>query len=187
MRIVALYGSAPIAAYTIALRLIEFAFLPAWGLGNACATLVGQNLGAGRPDRAEKSVWRASRYNALFMGILGLISVALAPQIVGLFSSEPEVVRYGTSCIRILGIGYPMYAVGMIVIQAINGAGDTYTPSVLNFICFWVLQIPLAYWLAEPLGFGPNGVFMSLIVAESTLTILGVLVFRRGKWKTQQV
>ncbi len=187
MRIVALYGSAPIAAYTIALRLIEFAFLPAWGLGNACATLVGQNLGAGRPDRAEKSVWRASRYNALFMGILGLISVALAPQIVGLFSSEPEVVRYGTSCIRILGIGYPMYAVGMIVIQAINGAGDTYTPSVLNFICFWVLQIPLAYWLAEPLGFGPNGVFMSLIVAESTLTILGVLVFRRGKWKTQQL
>jgi len=187
MRIVAIYGSAPIAAYTIALRLIEFAFLPAWGLGNACATLVGQNLGAGRPDRAEKSVWRASRYNAIFMGILGLISVALAPQIVGLFSSEPEVVRYGTSCIRILGIGYPMYAVGMIVIQAINGAGDTYTPSVLNFICFWALQIPLAYWLAEPLGFGPNGVFMSLIVAESTLTILGVLVFRRGKWKTQQV
>ena len=187
MRIVALYGSAPIAAYTIALRLIEFAFLPAWGLGNASATLVGQNLGAGRPDRAEKSVWRASRYNAIFMSVLGLVSVVLAPQIVGLFSSEPEVVRYGTSCIRILGIGYPMYAVGMIVIQAINGAGDTYTPSVLNFICFWMLQIPLAYWLAEPAGFGPNGVFISLIVAESTLTILGVLVFRRGKWKQQQV
>ena len=187
MRIVALYGSSPIAAYTIALRLIEFAFLPAWGLGNAAATLVGQNLGAGRPDRAEKSVWRASRYNAVFMSILGLVSVALAPQIVGLFSSEPEVVRYGTSCIRILGIGYPMYAVGMIVIQAMNGAGDTYTPSVLNFISFWVLQIPLAYWLAAPMKFGPNGVFTSLIIAETTLTILAVLFFRRGKWKTQQV
>ncbi len=187
MRIVALYGSAPIAAYTIALRLIEFAFLPAWGLGNASSTLVGQNLGAGRPDRAEKTVWRASRYNAIFMSILGLVSVVLAPQIVGLFSSEPEVIRYGTSCIRILGVGYPMYAVGMIVIQAMNGAGDTYTPSVLNFICFWVLQLPLAYWLAEPMGFGPNGVFISLIVAESCLTILGVLIFRRGKWKTQQV
>lgn len=187
MRIVALYGSSPIAAYTIALRLIEFAFLPAWGLGNAAATLVGQNLGAGRPDRAEKSVWRASRYNAVFMSILGLVSVALAPQIVGLFSGEPEVVRYGTSCIRILGIGYPMYAVGMIVIQAMNGAGDTYTPSVLNFISFWVLQIPLAYWLAAPMKFGPNGVFTSLIIAETTLTILAVLFFRRGKWKTQQV
>ncbi len=187
MRIVALYGTAPIAAYTIALRLIEFAFLPAWGLGNASATLVGQTLGAGRPDRAEKSVWRASRYNAIFMSILGLISVVLAPLIVGLFSSEPEVIRYGTSCIRILGIGYPMYAVGMIIIQAMNGAGDTVTPSVLNFICFWMLQIPLAYWLAEPMEFGPNGVFISLIIAESALTILGVLIFRRGKWKTQQV
>lgn len=187
MRIVALYGSAPIAAYTIALRLIEFAFLPAWGLGNAAATLVGQNLGAARPDRAEKSVWRASRYNAIFMGILGLVSVVLAPQIVGLFSSEAEVVRIGTSCIQILGIGYPMYAVGMIVIQALNGAGDTYTPSGLNFICFWMLQIPLAYWLAEPMGIGPNGVFISIIVSESALTVMGVLVFRRGKWKSQDV
>ncbi len=187
MRIVALYGTAPVAAYTIALRLIEFAFLPAWGLGNASATLVGQNLGAGRPDRAEKSVWCASRYNAIFMGILGLISVVLAPLIVGLFSSEPGVIRYGTSCIRILGIGYPMYAVGMIIIQAMNGAGDTVTPSALNFICFWMLQIPLAYWLAEPMEFGPDGVFISLIIAESALTILAVLIFRRGKWKTQQV
>jgi len=187
MRIVALYGSAPIAAYTIALRLIEFAFLPAWGLGNAAATLVGQNLGAQRPDRAEKSVWRASRYNAIFMSVLGLASVVLAPQIVGLFSSEPEVIRYGISCIRILGIGYPMYAVGMIVIQAMNGAGDTYTPSILNLICFWMIQIPLAYYLAEPMNLGPNGVFISLITAESLLTILGVLIFRRGKWKTWQV
>jgi putative MATE family efflux protein len=187
MRIVALYGSAPIAAYTISLRLIEFALLPAWGLGNACATLVGQNLGARQPDRAEKTVWRGSRYNATFMSILGLVFIVLAPQIVGLFSSEPAVLRYGTSCLRILGVGYPMYAVGMIIIQAMNGAGDTYTPSVLNFICFWILQIPLAYWLAAPMEFGPNGVFLSLVIAESVLTILGVLIFRRGKWKTRQV
>jgi len=187
MRIVALYGSAPIAAYTIALRLIEFALLPAWGLGNACATLVGQNLGARKPDRAEKSVWRASHYNTIFMTFLGVLLILLAPQIVGLFSHEPEVLRYGTSCLRILGVGYPMYAVGMTIIQALNGAGDTYTPSVLNFICFWVIQIPLAYWLAEPTGLGPNGVFLSIVISESALTILGVLIFRLGKWKSKQV
>jgi putative MATE family efflux protein len=187
MRIVALYGSAPVAAYTITLRLIEFALLPAWGLGNACATLVGQNLGARQADRAEQSVWRASRYNAIFMSVVGLIFIALAPQIVGLFSSEPTVLRYGTSCLRILGVGYPMYAVGMIIIQAMNGAGDTYTPSALNFVCFWVLQIPLAYWLAAAMEFGPDGVFISLVIAESALTLLGVLIFRRGKWKTRQV
>ncbi|MFQ5982960.1 MAG: MATE family efflux transporter [Woeseiaceae bacterium] len=187
MRIVAFWGSAPVAAYTIALRLIEFALLPAWGLGNACATLVGQNLGARQPERAEKSVWRASLYNAVFMSLLGLVFIILAPQIVGLFSSEPQVLRYGISCLRILGIGYPMYAVGMIIIQAMNGAGDTYTPSILNFICFWLLQIPLAYWLAVPIDLGPNGVFLSIVISESVLTILGVLTFRRGRWKTQEV
>ena len=111
----------------------------------------------------------------------------LAPQIVSLFSAEPEVMRYGTSCIRILGVGYPMYAVGMIIIQAINGAGDTRTPSFMNFICFWMMQIPLAYWLATAAGLGPDGVFLSIVIAESVLTILGVLVFRRGNWREQQV
>jgi putative MATE family efflux protein len=187
IRVVALYGSAPIAAYTIAIRLIEFVFLPAWGLGNAAATLVGQNLGAARPDRAEKSVWIASRYNVVFMSVLGIIFVVLAPQIVGLFTEDPEIQRYGVSCLRILGFGYPMYAVGMIVIQALNGAGDTRTPSILNFIVFWLIQIPLAYWLATSVGFGPNGVFVAIVVSESILTVLGVLVFRRGKWRTQEV
>jgi len=187
MRIVALYGSAPIAAYTIALRLLEFAFLPAWGLGNAAATLVGQNLGANKPDRAEKSAWCAARYNTIFMSGLGILMLLFAPQIVSWFSSEPEILRYGTNCLRILGIGYPMYAVGMIVIQSLNGAGDTRTPSILNFICFWLLQIPLSYWLATSVGFGPNGVFIAIVVAESLLTILAVLVFRSGKWRLQQV
>jgi len=187
MRIVAMYGSAPIAAYTIGLRLIEFALLPAWGLGNAAATLVGQNLGAEKPDRAERSVWRASKYNAIFMTAIGILMIALAPQIVSLFSTEPEVIRYGTSCLRILGVGYPMYAVGMIIIQALNGAGDTTTPSVMNFICFWLLQIPLAYWLATTAGFGPNGVFLAIVIAESVLTVMGVAVFRKGKWRLSQV
>jgi len=187
IRVVALYGSAPIAAYTIAIRLIEFVFLPAWGLGNAAATLVGQNLGAARPDRAEKSVWIASRYNVIFMTVLGVIFVVFAPQIVSLFSADEEIRNYGVSCLRILGLGYPIYAVGMIVVQALNGAGDTRTPSILNFIVFWLIQIPLAYWLATAVGFGPNGVFMSIVFSESVLTILAVLVFRRGKWRTLQV
>lgn len=186
MRVVALYGSAPIAAYTVALRLVEFALLPAWGLGNAAATLVGQNLGAGKPDRAERSVWRAAKYNAMFMAAVGIVMIALAPQIVSLFSSEPDVIRYGTSCLRILGVGYPMYAVGMIIIQALNGAGDTTTPSMMNFICFWLLQIPLAYWLATAVGLGPNGVFTAIVIAESALTAIGVLVFRKGKWQSVQ-
>ena len=187
MRIVALYGSAPIAAYTIALRLIEFAILPAWGLGNAAATLVGQNLGAGEPGRAERSVWIAARYNAAFLAVLGALLFAFAPQIVLLFSDEPDILRYGANCLRILGIGYPMYAVGMIIIQALNGAGDTRTPSLLNFVCFWVLQIPLAYWLATSAGLGPNGVFTAIVVSESLLTVLGVLVFRRGGWLRTRV
>ena len=187
MRIVALYGSAPIAAYTIALRMIEFVFLPAWGLGNAAATLVGQNLGAGKPERAEKSVWQASRYNVVFMTVTGAVFVIFAPEIVGLFTGNEEIIRYGVSCLRILGFGYPMYAIGMIVIQAINGAGDTRTPSFLNFIVFWLVQIPLAYWLATSVGMGPNGVFLAIVVSESLLTILGVIVFRRGSWRLQEV
>ncbi|MEQ9563546.1 MAG: MATE family efflux transporter, partial [Woeseiaceae bacterium] len=185
MRVVALYGSAPIAAYTIAIRMLEFAFLPAWGLGNAAATLVGQNLGAGRADRAEQTVKQAARYNTAFMAALGLGLVVLAPQVVGLFTGDPEILRHGIVCLRILGIGFPLYAVGMIMIQALNGAGDTRTPSVLNFICFWTLQIPLAYWLAQSVGLGPTGVFIAIVVSESILSVLGLIVFRRGAWKTQ--
>jgi putative MATE family efflux protein len=185
MRVVAFYGSAPIAAYTIAIRMLEFAFLPAWGLGNAAATLVGQNLGAGNAERAEQTVKQAARYNMLFMAALGLVLVVLAPQVVGLFTSDPEILRHGIMCLRILGIGFPMYAVGMIMIQALNGAGDTRTPSLLNFICFWILQIPLAYWLAQNVGLGPTGVFIAIVLSESTLSILGLMVFRRGTWKTQ--
>lgn len=187
MRIVSIYGSNAVAAYTIALRMMEFIFLPAWGLGNAAATLVGQNLGANKPDRAEQSAWRAAKYNAIFMACTGIFLIVFANAITGLFTSEADVLRWGTSCMQILGLGFPMYAVGMVVVQAINGAGDTRTPATLNLICFWLLQLPLAYWLATKTSLGPNGAFISIVIAESLLTILAVIFFRKGTWKQQTV
>ena len=183
MRIVAIYGSTAVAAYTIALRILEFVWLPAWGLGNAAATLVGQNLGANEPRRAEKSAWRAAQYNTVFLTVVGLGLLSLAPGIANLFSNDADVVRIGTNCMRILGLGFPMYAIGMIMTQALNGAGDTATPTLLNLVCFWLIQIPLAYLLATGLSLGPNGVFIAVVVAESFLTVLGVWFFRRGSWK----
>jgi putative MATE family efflux protein len=184
MRIVAIFGSPAIAAYTIALRMMEFVFLPAWGLGNAAATLVGQNLGAGQPERAEESTWRAAKYNTMFMTFVGMFLLFFAEGITGLFTVEPEVLRIGTNCLQILAIGFPAYAVGMVIVQAMNGAGDTETPATLNAICFWILQIPLAYALATRTPLLSNGAFASITISESVLTILAVIVFRRGKWKT---
>lgn len=186
MRIVALYGSAPVAAYTIAIRMLEFAFLPAWGLGNAAATLVGQNLGAGAPERAAQTTWKAARYNTAFMSCSGLLLFVFAPTIVGWFSNDAEILRYGAACLRILGVGFPAYAVGMIVVQALNGAGDTYRPTVMNFACFWLLQIPLAWFLAREIALGPNGVFAAVVISESALTALSVVVFRMGAWRHQK-
>ena len=187
MRIVATYGSAPIAAYTIAIRMLEFVFLPAWGLGNAAATLVGQNLGANQPERAEQSAWIAARYNTIFMTVTAVFVFALAPQIIHLFSDDPEVMRYGVSCLRIIGIGFTIFAAGMIVLQCFNGAGDTRTPTILNFYCFWLLEIPLAYWLAKSVGMGPNGVFTAIVIAETVLSVWAIVVFRRGRWKLQEL
>ena len=184
MRIIALYGSNAVAAYTIGLRMLEFIWLPAWGLGNAAATLVGQNLGAGRAERAEQSAWRAAKYNFVFMTLVGFSMVAAAATITGLFSSDPEVIYYGANCLRILGLGFPIYAVGLILTQALNGAGDTFTPTVINLICFWLLQIPLAYWLATSIQAGPNGVFIAIVVSESLVTVFSVIIFRRGRWKS---
>jgi putative MATE family efflux protein len=187
LRIVALYGTAPIAAFTIALRMVEFAILPAWGLGNAASTLVGQSLGAGLPERAEAFVWRATRYNMIFMTTSGALLILFAPSIVGLFSEDPEILHYGIACLRIMGLGYPLWAVGMVIVQALNGAGDTRTPTILNFVCFWLIELPLAWWLAQTMGLGATGVFWSTIVAELALTITAVQIFRRGHWKSQQV
>lgn len=183
MRIVALFGSPAIAAYTIALRMMEFTFLPAWGLGNAAATLVGQNLGADQAARAEQSAWQAARYNAAFMALAGVLTVTFANSITGFFTSEADVLYWGTRCLQILGLGFPMYAVGMVMVQSLNGAGDTATPALLNFICFWLVQIPLAYFLATQTSLEPNGAFIAVVASESLLTVLSVLVFRRGGWK----
>ena len=186
MRIVAMFGSPAIAAYTIALRMMEFVFLPAWGLGNAAATLVGQNLGAGQPDRAERSTWKAAKYNAVFMTSAGVFLLIFAQTITGWFTDVPDVLRIGTSCLQILGIGFPMYAVGMVIVQAMNGAGDTETPMTLNVICFWLLQIPLAFLLATKTSLEPHGAFIAIVVSESLLTVLSVVVFRRGGWKVHE-
>lgn len=187
MRIVAPYGSEALAGYTIAVRIVMFALLPSWGLSNAAATMVGQNLGAQRPDRAEKAVWLTGFYNMVFLGAVTILFVCFAPQIVAIFSKEDPVVSVAVSSLRIISYGYVFYAWGMVLVQSFNGAGDTLTPTWINLFCFWMLQIPLALFLAQGLDFGPVGVFWSVAGAESVLATVAFLLFRRGKWKLKQV
>ncbi len=187
VRIIALYGSAVVAGYTIAVRIIVFALLPSWGMSNAAATLVGQNLGAGKPERAERSAWATGFYNMLFLGAVGAVFVALAGPLVRLFATEAAVVAAGVQCLRVVSYGYPFYAYGMVLTQAFNGAGDTVTPTAINFFCYWLLEIPLAWLLAMACGLGPAGVFWAIAIAESALAVAGAVVFRRGKWKGQRI
>ena len=187
IRIVSNYGSSAVAGYTIALRMFEFSFLPAWGLGNAAATLVGQNLGAGNPERAERSVWKAAQYNAVFLGIVSVLFIAFAEQLVGLFMDDPEVIYFGADALRFLSYGFVFFAIGMVLVQGLNGAGDTDTPMLLNFFAYWIVQIPLAYFLAESAGFGPRGAWLAVLVAETLLALTAVIAFRTGRWKLRQV
>jgi putative MATE family efflux protein len=187
MRIVADYGSTAVAGYTIALRIVLFTLMPAWGLSNATATLVGQNLGAAQPERAERSVWWAARCNVLFLIAIAIVFVAFARPIIAVFSTEPEVLDYGAACLRIVSYGYGFYALGMIVIQAFNGAGDTDTPTWINFVFFWLLQLPLAYALAHAADMGPYGVFWAIAITESLMAVASVILFRRGRWKLKTV
>jgi Na+-driven multidrug efflux pump len=167
----------------LALRIILFALLPSWGMANAGATLVGQNLGAGKPDRAEKSVWLAGFYNMIFLGLIAVFFIGFAGPLVRIFSTDADVVSMASTTLRTIAYGYIFYAWGMVIAQAFNGAGDTKTPTMLNVLCFWVLQIPLAWLLAFRIGLGPNGIFIAIAIAQSALAVAGVLMFRRGKWK----
>lgn len=187
VRVVSRFGAGVLAGYGIAFRVVMFALLPAWGLGNAAATLVGQNLGARQPERAERAVWRAAFYNFVFLGSIGVVLVIFASEIVGLFSPDPEIVAAGGRCLRIVAAGFLFYAYGMVVTQAFNGAGDTRTPMMMNVICFWAWEIPAAYFLSGPAGLGPTGVFISIAAAFSLSAVLGVALFRRGRWKSVQV
>jgi len=187
MRIVARFGSTALGGYGVAMRVVMFALLPSWGMANAAATLMGQNLGAARPDRAEQAVWRAALYNLAFLGCTGLLFVLFGEQIVRGFSSDPEVVRYGSQALRIISAGFLFYAYGMVLTQAFNGAGDTRTPTLINLFCFWLWEIPLAWLLAQPLGLGPTGVFVSVLVGFSTMAVVSVVLFRRGRWKRVKV
>lgn len=186
-RIVAIFGAEVLAGYTIAIRIVIFALLPSWGMSNAAATLVGQCLGARKPDRAQEAVLRTGFYNACFLGAVALLFVFTPGYFVAFFTSQPAVAAAATDCLRIISYGYPFYAFGMVMQQAFNGAGDTLTPTVLNFFCYWLLEIPLAYLLATTWQLGPGGVFWSVAVAEAILAVTGVWVFRQGRWKGQPI
>lgn len=186
-RLLATFGSEAVAGYTVALRLVIFAILPAWGLSNAAATMVGQGLGARKPDRAEQAVWTACRYNLVFLGLLGVIFLVAAPWLAARFGHDPVMTGYAARCLRIIAAGFPLYAFGMVLTQAFNGAGDTWTPTWLNLLVFWCWEIPLAWLLAKPLGVGSDGAFIAIAVAFSTLAGAAALVFRRGHWKLQRV
>lgn len=187
MKLMSNFGDEAVAGYTIAIRVFIFTLLPSWGLANAGATLVGQNLGAQQPERAEKSVWRAAYYNAFFMAFVMIVFLTMAPSIIGIFSDKEQVLYYGIQALRYVSLGYIFYGYGMVMAQAINGAGDTYTPTILNIFGFWVFQIPFAYLVAMQLGWGPKGIFIAISLAESLMAIAAIIIFRRGKWKTIKI
>ena len=187
MRIISEFGSEVLAGYTIAIRVIMFTMMPAWGLSNAAATLVGQNLGANEPERAETSVWKTAKYNAFFMVAVSVIYLLFAKTIIGWFSLETEVLKYGALSLQIVTIAYFLFAYGMTVTMAFNGAGDTRTPTIINFFCFWIFQLPFAYFTAIVLDWGPIGVFVAIALAESLIAVIAIVWFKKGKWKMIKV
>ena len=187
IRILSMFGSSALAGYTIGMRVIVFALLPVYGISNAAATMVGQNLGAKRPDRAERAVWTAALYNILFLGTVGILFHVGAQPIARMFTSDPAVQPFAVDCLRTVSLGFVFYAFGMVLTQAFNGAGDTWTPTIINLFVFWAWEIPLAWWLAVGAGLGARGVFVALTVAYSTLAIVSAVFFRRGRWKQRKV
>ena len=187
VRVLATFGSTAVASFTITIRIILFVLLPSWGLANAAATLVGQNLGAGKPERSEQAAWRAGLYNAVFLGVVATLFIGFSDTITGWFTTDPVVRALAGPALATVSLGFPFYAYGMVLSNAFNGAGDTWTPTGLNFVCFWLLEIPLAWVLTHRLGYGPEGGFIAITVAFSFLAVLAVILFRRGTWKLKVV
>ncbi|WP_321309633.1 MATE family efflux transporter [Marinifilum fragile] len=187
MRIMAEFGSAAIAGYTIAIRILIFILLPSWGLSNAAATLVGQNLGANQPERAEKSVWAAGRINVAFLGLIGIIFFLFPTYFIELFTDDQGIVVNGIQALKIISCGFIFYGMGMVLLNSINGAGDTQTPTILNLISFWIVEIPVAYVLAIQFSWNQNGVFYAILIAEAVLTLIALYWFKTGRWKLKKV
>lgn len=187
MRILSSFGSAALAGYTVAIRVLIFALLPSWGMANAAATLVGQNLGAGKPDRARRSVWITAHSNMVFLVLTAVVVLSFADPIVRVFTNDPEVIAHAVRCLRIISFSYGFFAYGMVTIQSFNGAGDTTTPTWINFACYWALGLPLAWLLAHPAGLGPTGVFVAITITQAALAITGIVAFRRGSWMRKTV
>jgi putative MATE family efflux protein len=186
-RINASFGTDSLAGFQIAIRIILFALLPAWGLANAAATMVGQALGAGKPERGEAAVWKAALYNLYFLGAAGLVFVIFANPIAHLFTKDPTVAKIAADCLRIISYGYLFYAYGMVLTNSFNGAGDTWTPTWLNLFCFWLWEVPLAWLLARHFNLGPQGTAWAVAIAFSTLAVASAVLFRRGRWKLKTV
>ena len=187
VRIVSVFGSNSVAGYTVAIRIVVFFILPSWGLSNAAATLVGQNLGARRPDRASQAVWRTGFYNMVFLGLIGIVFVVFATPVVRLFVDDPAVIPVAATALRTFACGNIGYAYGMVMLQAFNGAGDTLTPTIVNFFGFWVLELPLAWVLAVNLHMRAEGAFLAIVIAECSMAAAGIILFRQGRWKKQQI
>jgi putative MATE family efflux protein len=187
VRIVSFFGAPAVAGYTIAIRIVIFFILPSWGLSNAAATLVGQNLGAKRPDRAEQAVWRTGFYNMLFLGIIGVVFFIFATPVIRLFVTDPTVVPIAVRALRTMSCGNIGFAYGMVMLQAFNGAGDTITPTIVNFFGFWVLELPIAWWMATQTRLQTEGAFLAIVIAECTVAAAGIVLFRRGRWKKQTI
>lgn len=187
IRLTAEFGSEALAGYAIAVRVILFALLPAWGLGNAAATMVGQGLGAGDPERAERAVWIAGRMNFYFLGAVGVAFIAFAPLIVGAFGGTAEASAYAITCLRIVSVGFVFYAYGMVLTAAFNGAGAVWTPTIINLFCFWLFELPMGWVLGFQLGLGPNGIFLAMMLAFSSVAVVSGVMFKRGHWKAVAV
>jgi putative MATE family efflux protein len=187
VRLCATFGSVPVAGYTVAIKIFMFVILPSWGLSNSAATLVGQNLGAKKPERAEKAVYQTARYTTYYMGSIAVVFLLFAHSLAAFFTSDPAVQSVAADCLRFISVGNVCYAWGMVLVQAFNGAGDTRTPSMINFFCYWCFQIPLAWVLAITLHWGPRGVFAAIPSAETAMTIASLILFRRGAWKRKMI